>query len=400
MVTSFEIFQQTMKRKNTIICVILGGLLSLGAVSAVDVTLTGNYEGVFLLKGRQGALLELKDDVFLNEGQRYIVGIDLEKIKQLMHSQAHASTQNAPHLYFEWNEKNGDGIVKNHLPGGRQLFTSFGRFIDNNGLKVSGLFVGGGLPSASREEAGSRLNETGMAYFNGVRWLHIWCTANEAMSSFSSFTPSYPSSWKFLGSRVLHEGEESLVLQSSHGIMNENEPLRMDRYAHFKAGETYFFLEIVIKNIGKKPTTFFYLYGDEPWLGEYGSSAGNVGWAEDGMHRFEGYLDAGKNHYAGFYDYGNDAVNEPHTFTRAANFIEWFGSERPSVYFANDVMFVPQKGRGAPLSSNERFLGLNWGPKTLEPNQSVTYILAVGMAGHDDRTDLPVIPEINPVNFP
>jgi hypothetical protein len=387
------------KRKTLLGAVVLGSVL-ISIVLMLKITITGNYEGIFLLKGRNGSWLELKDDLFLNEAQRYIIGLDLDKEKQFVSTLFQRHSSGASHLYFEWNENKGEGFIRNYLPGGKQLFTSFSRFIDESGAEVSGLFVGGGLPAATKEAAGAKLNETGMAYYNGARWIHLWCSVNEAISNFSSFMLSYPSSWKFLGSRILHRGKDDLVLKSSHEIVNDNVPLHMDRYAYFKAGETYFILEIMIKNIGTRATTFFYLYGDEPWLGDYGTSAGNVGWAEDGMHKIEGYLNIEKNHYAGFYDYGNDVIGEPHNFTRAANFIEWFGSERPSVYFSNDIFYVPQNNKKTPLSSNARFIGLNWGPRTLEPDQTVTYTIALGMAGHDGTADIPVKPKIDLKNFP
>jgi hypothetical protein len=368
-------------------------------VATVRVTVTGSYEGIFLLRGDHGAVWELKDDLFLNEGPRYIFGIDFHKEYLISHTGSRNSTKTVPHLYFEWNDKAGDGFVRNYLPDGKQLFTSFGRFIDDSGARVSGLFIGGGLPSSVKEDAELKKNDTGIAYYNGVRWVHIWCTANEALSNFSSFEPIYPSRWRFLGGKVLAYDGEDLILKSSHDITNGAVPLRMDRYAYFRAGETYFILEIVIKNTGRQATTFFYLYGDEPWLGDYGSSEGNVGWAADGIHRFEGYIDTEKNHFAGLYDYGNEMIGEPHTFTRVANFLEWNGSESPKVYFANNVDYVTRDTK-TPLSGNSRFIGLNWGPRTLEPGQTVTYLLAIGMAGHDDTTDLPVKPDVHWKNFP
>jgi len=68
---------------------------------------------------------------------------------------------------------------------------------------------------------------------------------------------------------------------------------------------------------------FIYVYGDEPWLGNYGSSAGDVGWVADGLVLHEGAIDVNKYNFLGFYDYGNDVIVELHNFTGMANFIEW-----------------------------------------------------------------------------
>ena len=67
----------------------------------------------------------------------------------------------------------------------------------------------------------------------------------------------------------------------------------------------------------------------------------------------------------------------------------------PLVYFSNGPADFPTKGRKlTPLFSNERFLGIQWGPRTLQPGQGEVYMLAVGMASYDPVTGRPVKPEI------
>jgi hypothetical protein len=53
-----------------------------------------------------------------------------------------------------------------------------------------------------------------------------------------------------------------------------------------------------------------------------------------------------------------------------------------------------------PLSSNTRFIGLQWGPRTLQPDQSEKYTMAIGMAGRDSITGFPVKPPVDLSNFP
>jgi len=240
-----------------------------------------------------------------------------------------------------------------------------------------------------------------MAFYDGARWFHVWCNSNEGIFSPNQFYPVPPSDWHFLGSRVLHHEESSLILESRHEVSIEGTPLRIDRYAFFKAGATYFVLKIIIRNIGTRPAVYSYQYGDEPWLGDYGSSQGNVGGAADGLHKFTGRIDTKKLHYAGYFDYGNDAIGESHTYTGVANFIEWSGNEEPVVYFTNGPNDPPQAGAGkTPLSSNTRFIGILWGPQTLQPGQSKEYTLAIGMADRDPKTGFPKKPEIDLVTFP
>jgi len=84
-----------------------------------------------------------------------------------------------------------------------------------------------------------------------------------------------------------------------------------------------------------------------------------------------------------------------------ANFLEWFGNERPVAYFSNGPTDGPQtRNRKMPLSSNTRFIGLLWEPRTLQPDESVRYTLAIGMAGNNPLTGFPKKPRVDLINFP
>jgi len=300
-------------RKKIISLFIMSSFVGL-ILATVKVNISGTYEGIFFLKGKDGAVLEVRDDLFLGEEDRYIAGIDLEREKDFLSGlfEAHTTTTtNRSSLSYEWNSKRGEGFVHNYLPHGRQLLTMFSRFIDDGGKETSGLFVGGGLPSVVRENDMVKKNETGMAYYDGLRWYHIWCNSNELISN-SRNEAIFPSSWKFLGSRILHDNIEDLFIESSHEIMIDGVPLHMTRTAVFNAGKTYFVLTIRIRNMGNRPTTYYYLYGDDPWVGHYGTSVGNVGWSSDGvseiLYQYKGKLNTKKLHYAGLFDFVNDAI--------------------------------------------------------------------------------------------
>ncbi len=368
------------------------------AIMPVKFNITGSHEGIFLLRGERGALFELKDDIYLGEAYRYIIGVDFEKARRLYHT--FFNNGKKPFLYYKWDEKNGEGYVRNYLAGGKQLLVNFSRFKDEFGNEAAGLFVGGGLPRNVEEDDTVKMSATGMAYHDGVRWYHIWCSANEAIFSYE-LEGKIPSSWKYLGSKVIQHSESDLILESNHEVMIDNVPLRIDRRVAFKAGEIYFILTFSIKNVGIVPVTYYYLYGDDPWLGNYGSSGGNVGWSSDGLYYFVGRLDTKKYHYAGYFDFGNSAIGQGHDFTKTANFIEWFGDDEPFVYFSNGPYDIPPlSDEKIPLNSNARFIGINWGPQTLQPNQSATYTLAIGMADHDPKTGFPVKPKVDLKEFP
>ena len=383
--------------------------LLIGAVAVVCLmaltvhfNITGQYEGIFLLKGKKGALFEVKDDLYLGDGRRLIYGIDLDDPRYRLFRLFNKEEAAGAYLYYEWDQEEGRGFVRNFMPDGKQLLTCFGRYEEGNTDEVHGLFVGGGLPAGVRDDDLVKLDETGMAYSDGKRWYHIWCSVNEGISSAVTFQKNNPSEWKYLGSKVLNAGRRELAIRSSHQVLIDGTPLRIDRYAHFRAGDTYFILSVRITNVGRNVASYYYCYGDDPWVGDFGTSAGNVGWVKDGIINFEQPVDSYKYDFAGMCDYGNSVLGKGHYYTMTANFIEWLGGNRPElVYFSNapGVFHFDEKTK-IPLSSGERFIGLQWGPHGLKPGESESYNLAIGMAGHDPETGMPVKPEIILNNIP
>jgi hypothetical protein len=384
-------FGGVLQRRATIIASVVPTLL-FSVLTMVHLDIKGHFDGLFLMKGADGWHYELKDDLYMGEGDRLLYGLDFHDPRSRLQALFDRHKPGEPYLFTEWDERDGSGYVRNILPDGKQLLTFFGRYRGDDKEYVHGLFVGGALPASVVGQYNYYMNNTGMTYFDGGKWQHVWCVVNEGIASTTADKVSSPSQWKFLGSRVEREGEAAISLSSSHEIDLDGVPLRMERVARLVAGETYFLLRIRITNTGTKPVKYYYLYGDEPWVGNYGSAAGDVGWVQDGIINRETEVDTKKYNYAGMFDYGNSEIHEGHGFSGTANFIEWLGEERPLVYFANQegVRSTP----GAPLASEERFIGLQWGPRPLQPGEERTYTLAIGMAGHDPRSGFPVKPEI------
>jgi hypothetical protein len=175
----------------------------------------------------------------------------------------------------------------------------------------------------------------------------------------------------------------------------------MDRYVFFKAGDTFFILAIVLRNKGPVETPYLYIYGDEPWVGEYGSSIGNVGWVKDRQLNYEGRIDPRKYSYAGMWDIGNPAVpresESGKNMTGMANFIEWLGNNIPDkVYFSNTNGKFAEESHKVPLSSpTNRVIFLEWGPRFIEPGQEHVILLGIGMAGSGPQTTLPEKPPVS-----
>ncbi len=388
---------KTMKRWVYILAGIT--LLFLFTIITIRFDYKGRFNGVFLLKGESGSMFVLTDDLFLGDADRLIAGLNLEDMRLTWNGRSNAHKKGEAYLCYGWDENDGSGFVQNYMPDGREIQTCFSRF-NENGMSDHGVFIGGGLPSEVDGKDPRKLDETGMACFDGKNWKHIWCTTNEGIAVGDKFmmVPAY--TWRYEGSKVVSTGDKSLELMSQHEVMALDTPLKVERRAFFRAGDPYFILVVKISNIGGKPARFLYCYGDEPWVGRYGTSKGNVGFVKDHLVNYAQWVDSGKSSFAGFIDSGNRVIGEGPGGTMAADFIEWLGTEKPSVYFSNGPLDAPQEERrGEPLESNERFICVEYGPEVLQPSQSVEYKMAIGMASVDPATGLPIAPKVTAANI-
>ncbi|MBT0666516.1 hypothetical protein KI809_19580 [Geobacter pelophilus] len=391
------IFSKFNMRSTLILVAVL--LFLVGGISAlaIDFDLEGDFEGIYVLEGKSGKFLEIKDDVLLGEYDRVLFKKDLPWLHALIEREP-AHSKNEPHLKLSWNRKAGHGFIYNNSPDGTKFVICLSRFQDSNGKAPRGIFIGGGLPYSRYEASTVQLNETGVAFYNGERWFHIWCNANEAVAG--GRTPEkmiFPSSWEFLGSKVHYDTSKKAMLQSSHRVTLDGVPFQIDRFIIYRAGDRYFLLANRFKNLGTTPSAYYFVYGDEPWVGNYGSSGGNVGWTQNRLYFYEALIDTKKYTFAGMFDKGNPLIlGEKGPYSGMANFIEWFGDIRPDLaYFSNKEGKVNDESARIPLSSRDnRVMFLQWGPRVLAPQQSETSVIAIGMADKAAEGMLPVKPDV------
>lgn len=355
--------------------VALAALAAVGlAAGLVRPAFTGRWYGLYVLEAREGIGLELKDDLVLGDGSRLVAGVDFSALRAALH--AGEARRLSTWLELEWDEGAGAGLVRNHLPDGTELVTLFSRYADSEGLTPHGLFVGGALPEIAKSTA---QNESGMTVRDARGWTHVWCNVNEGMLLEATGELTYPGRWRFLGSRVLVRDPERVVLESSHEISEGGVELRMDRYAYFRAGKPYFKLGIKLTNVGDQPVRYAYTYGDEPWVGEFGSAAGNVGWTASGLVLVERFVDAEAHRWVGILDQDSGV----------ANFLAWLGEDLPDAAYFSNVPGVVSAGE-PPLESNEVFVAAQWNDRVLEPGEGRSMLLAIGMADVvDGRPRLP-----------
>lgn len=384
---------------------LLGIFLIVGTFSylCINFELRDQYFGIFILKKASGFGIEIVNDIYPDELKRKIISLDFNPLSKNFFVRKN-SKDTYPRLNYIWDKKRGRGFVVNYLSENQILLTVLSRFKTDTDETTNGIFIGGELPESEFDRELNRMNDTGMAYYDGTRWYHIWCTSNEGLASGTTMEPIPPISWKFLGSDVIKYTSQKLVLKSSHKALSDGNPLLIERFGIFIAGKPYMILVQKITNIGTNSASYYYVYGDEPWLGNYGSSIGNIGWVSDHLINYEEEIDTKKYSYIGLYDYGNDVIGEGHNFTGMANFIEW-------IYGVPDVAFIVNQGNAvidkpkkkSPLNSQlSRFIGAQWGPIYLQPKAAHVIVLAIGMAQGNKEGHIPIKPDVyfNIDNFP
>jgi len=385
----------TRKRIHYLRLGIISILLSMFIDHYVDLTIDGSFEGFYLTRSTTDKTYELSDHLIVGEEKRIIYARNLtDNYLNMARRLFPEGKDRSSHLYCEWNPWSGSGLVSNYFADGTGMVTYLGRYLDDS-KEVHGLFVGGGIPETVANSSNYNMNNSGMTYFDGSRWYHIWCSVNEGIGSAKTGVNFTPAEWEFLGSKVEKRSNNEVIITSSHKVFIDTIPARIDRRMHFTAGQPYITLEITVTNSGREPLYYHYLYGDEPWVGFYGTSLGDVGWLKDRLATHEEAIDTANYSYIGMADLGNSVIGEQPIYTNLANFLEWFGPEQPKIaYFTNDLQHIPTGRSEIPLESNERFLGVQWN-RWLQPLESATMRLAVGMASVNPRTGIPEKPPIS-----
>lgn len=385
--------------KSFAILLIISGLVYL----FVDFEIRNQYFGIFVLKKQDGFGIQIVNDIYPNELQHVILSFDFHPLTKNFFIRKNRRNI-YPRLNYIWDKKRGRGFVVNYLEENKIFLTVLSRYKTDTNETPNGVFIGGELPASEFDREANKMNDTGMAYYNGSRWYHIWCNSNEGLASGSTMEPIPITNWKFLGSEVLERGSFKIIIKSNHLAVSDGNPLYIERFGIFLAGNPYMILVQRITNIGNNIASYYYVYGDEPWLGNYGSSIGNIGWVKDRLIKYEEQIDPKKYKFFGFYDYGNDVVGEDHKFTGMANFIEWLYDEPDVAFIVNqEGGKIDKANPKKPLYSQlSRFIGGQWGPVYLQPKGCQIIVLAVGMAYGGNEGKIPIKPTVffNISSFP
>jgi hypothetical protein len=317
----------------------------------------------------------LEDDLKLGEEERLLAGIDFGG----RGTGPGPAAAGAPRLEVTWDQADGTGIVTSVLADGRVVETAFGRYLHDDGREVHGLFVGGARAEVIHALG---LDESGMSLRDGAGWHHLWCTVNEAIRLEGQGRVVDPPDWRLVGARQVVASVAQVVLESEHRLDAGAARLAMHRRVTFQAGRPFFRLEVRYTNLGDGPVVLTYGYGDEPWVGRFGSADGNLGWLRGGLVERAGRFSTRLQRWGGVVDVKSGL----------ANFLAWDAEGPDLVYFNNHGGPPSPAEAGAPLASNEISIGLEWQRRRIEPGGALPLQLVIGLAaaGPDG---LPALPE-------
>lgn len=347
---------------------------------------TSSNSAIYVLSGENGGV-EVRRDMLAEEEDRLIFMLDANCVFNIF-MRNFAAFAKRPMLELTWWEETGQGVIKKFGADGSIIEVTFSRFRDVG--KPLGLFIGGDLPygDISRDKHHAT---SGMAYYDGKKWVHLWCAANEGFSLYGTEEVLSPEKWKYLGAKIIKDTYDEAGIESFHEVKTGGRTVLMTRRVFFRAPDDYLTLEIKIANPNTEPIAYTYVYGDEPWVGKFGSSSGDVGWYEGGLIDRETAIDPKRYKYAGYWDHGNEYAGQGRSYSGYANFISWLTPAPDTVYLANEFECCDND---RPLdSSHKRVIGIAWYAEKLMPGESRTHVLVMGKA--DIRGDRPTMPKIN-----
>lgn len=351
------------------------------AILCIAFGVTSSNAVLYVIRDDGGAV-SLTNDLSFDDADSLVFMLDASCLFSFLEKAASAAVQ-SPVLELTWNAGDGKGVVKDVRPDGKEFIVLLSRYRESG--VPHGVFIGGDLPygDIDRLREDDR-NNSGISFYDGKKWYHIWCNLNEAISIEGLDEQIRPWDWEYLGSGVLKLSFSEVIIQSTHTLSrqrNDSAPVSMlmTRTLHKRAGEDSVILKVEYRNTGNVPVIYAFALGDEPWIGNFEDySSGDVGWAHGRIIDRQGYVLPSKDFIAGFVDIGNRIAGEGHHYTGYANFIEWSPNPPNIVYFSNNFGKIDE---GKPLdSSTNRVINLLWLNQKLEPGKERAYTVTLGMA--------------------
>jgi hypothetical protein len=299
-----------------------------------------------------------------------------------------------PRFTVGWSPATGKGDVVQRLPSGDLLRTCF--HCQYPGY-TGGLVIG-------------NMNGSGMGLYpaqplRGFKSINVFCAQDESIWDRDE-QAEYSYGWsenfgtgadgqrlEYVGGRILAHDDRQVVLASE----NAGGCYRVFKIALTRADWRYWVIATRIENRCQRPVRFDFWTGDDPWIGLYASSEGDVGWTPAGLIRHETGFGLGRFTAGGFYDLGNAAAGEqPGRFSNQANFFaldpalplpDFAGFANRFAHRENEIE------HRRPLDNQTMTaLNLGWRNQVLPPGASMDTALALGLAETGEPGDIPRLP--------
>ncbi|PIE17630.1 MAG: hypothetical protein CSA65_08380 [Proteobacteria bacterium] len=281
-----------------------------------------------------------------------------------------------------WDPKTGRGDVRQYFADGSVIRTCFHcRYKGYTGGLVIGNLSGSGSALYPKRP------------IRGFRRINIFCAQDESIwdrkerAEYSyGWSENFPPKdggkrLRYRRGRVLEQSATRLVLQSE----NAGGCYKVTKVAHSERGARWWIIATRVTNRCSHPIDFDLYTGDDPWLGTYKSSDGDVGWTPAGIIRHETALGPGAFTVGGFYDLGNSAVGQrAQRFSNQANFIA-LDPATPlpdGAYFANRFAHDEREVDPKKALHNKTLTALNlaWKGRRLASGEGFTFAFALGLA--------------------
>ncbi|MBI4706121.1 MAG: hypothetical protein HY744_33925 [Deltaproteobacteria bacterium] len=241
----------------------------------------------------------------------------------------------------------------------------------------------------------------------GYETLNVFCAQDESIWDRAS-SAEYAFGW----SENFGTGPDGRRLEYVSGEISERGPGRVllrarnrggcyevDKSLFWPAEARYLVIGTAIRNVCPESVSFDFWTGDDPWLGRYRSSEGDVGYTDRTLVRVESRIEPREFRFGGVYDLGNSAAGEREGgFSGAANFImPRPGGRAPDrIYFANRFAHGDDEIHpGRPLDNKSMLaVNLGWLGLELAPGASASFVYALGLAHASGEPRPPQAPSI------
>ncbi|HEY5285000.1 MAG TPA: hypothetical protein VIM14_19565 [Polyangia bacterium] len=254
------------------------------------------------------------------------------------------------------------------------------------------------------------MNGSGMGFYprkplRGFKSINVFCAQDESIWDLDE-KAEYSYGWsenigtgadgkrlEYVGGRILEHGDDHVILASE----NAGGCYRVFKVAFAKAAARTWIIATRIQNRCDKPVHFDLWTGDDPWIGLYASSEGDVGWTPQGLVRNETAFGMGQFTAGGLYDLGKIG-EKPGSFSNQANFF----ALDPALPLPDFAAFANRFAHGSkdvdprrPLDNKTMTaLNLGWRARTLGPGESMDMAMALGMASARDGDAGETLPQL------